>query len=351
MTSVYRIKRLIPFILSGIRSVPAIFPAQTALPNSLTFRDCAWTSAWHDIEVTINQSIDRSIDSVVLHCFCIFTFPFNLAWNMGYVIQSSYFRICLTVGLLHLKRRQISWLKKRILDHNGRRQRHHRKWRTGEESPLGRAEGSHSRYCKGSVQSSTHGPRRSSCCYRAHGLRKIDTGSWRSSPKRGSHCPRRRIWMGKVFAFALFGYVFQFLISQFLKNVWLNCMLTGCRFFGLHDPHHYRRYGEKHRSSDGLIDWLAGWLVDALIDWLIDWLIEFHRVYPTVVWQTSNLVSMLSVLGMTYSFGVLLPDLLEKFKGSKSATSLIMSVLIGTTYGSGTFNFLSVSWHSLLLTF
>ena len=38
----------------------AIFPAQTASPNWSTFRDCAWTSVWHDIEVTINQSINQS---------------------------------------------------------------------------------------------------------------------------------------------------------------------------------------------------------------------------------------------------------------------------------------------------
>ncbi|OQV19610.1 putative Monocarboxylate transporter 2 [Hypsibius exemplaris] len=39
--------------------------------------------------------------------------------------------------------------------------------------------------------------------------------------------------------------------------------------------------------------------------------------------------------GITYSFGILLPDLLDKFEGSKGETSWIISVLIGTTYGCG----------------
>ncbi|GAU93074.1 hypothetical protein RvY_05063 [Ramazzottius varieornatus] len=39
--------------------------------------------------------------------------------------------------------------------------------------------------------------------------------------------------------------------------------------------------------------------------------------------------------GITYSFGVLFPELLTRFASSKGETSWIMSVLIGTTYGCG----------------
>ena len=39
--------------------------------------------------------------------------------------------------------------------------------------------------------------------------------------------------------------------------------------------------------------------------------------------------------GITYSFGNFLPDLIEKFDSDRADTSLIPSILVGVTLGSG----------------
>ena len=45
--------------------------------------------------------------------------------------------------------------------------------------------------------------------------------------------------------------------------------------------------------------------------------------------------------GITYSFGNFLPDLIEKFDSDRADTSLIPSILVGVTLGSGERNFQS----------
>ena len=43
--------------------------------------------------------------------------------------------------------------------------------------------------------------------------------------------------------------------------------------------------------------------------------------------------------GITYSFGNFLPELIEKFDSDRADTSLIPSILVGVTLGSGEYTF------------
>ena len=57
------------------------------------------------------------------------------------------------------------------------------------------------------------------------------------------------------------------------------------------------------------------------------------------------LINLLMVIfsadGITYSFGNFLPELIEKFDSDRADTSLIPSILVGVTLGSGERTFIN----------